>query len=327
MRAAAPAAHPHPNADSSWRTCIVGEALADRATRYILDGSDDDLRRLLDLAELLADPARRALRQVGIQPGWRVLECGCGPLGALAVLADAVGPSGTVVGIDFTPAAVERARGVTQRLGLANVQVVAGDVHDVDVATLGGPFDLAYTRLFLMHQRDPVRTLQRIASLLRPGGWIVAQEAFRDPAPRSNPHVAALDSYWELLHRLIERSGVPARSVDDLPRAARAAGLEVTSAEGFFRVTDAGPGFELHAATLAAAGARAVQSGVATQGEIDELLRVLRRAQRERHEWVSTPFMLDLALRKPSQTKRQAVSANGATPASSRRTHRRGEPR
>jgi SAM-dependent methyltransferase len=41
---------------------------------------------------------------------------------------------------------------------------------------VGGPFDLAYTRLFLMHQPDPVRTLRQIAGLLRPGGWLVAQE-------------------------------------------------------------------------------------------------------------------------------------------------------
>ena len=27
-----------------------------------------------------------------------------------------------------------------------------------------------------MHQSDPVRTLQRIGGLLRPGGWIIAQE-------------------------------------------------------------------------------------------------------------------------------------------------------
>ncbi len=295
----------------------MSEALADRVTRYILDSSDDDLRRLLGIAELLADPARRALRQVGIQKGWHVLECGCGPLGALAVLADAVGPTGRVVGIDFTPAAVERARVVTQALGLENVQVVAGDVHDADVATLGGPFDLVYTRFFLMHQPDPVRTLQRIASLLRPGGCIVAQEAFRDPTPRSYPHLAALDTYWELVHRAIEHTGVPPRTVDDLPRAARVAGLEVSAAEGFFRVWDAGPGFDLHAATLEAASARAVQSGVATQPEIDELLQALRTAQGERHEWVSTPFMLDLALRKPSQAIHHAVAAKGSASASS----------
>ena len=67
------------------------------------------------------------------------------------------------------------------------MEVVAGDLHELGAAAVGGPFDLAYTRLFLMHQPDPVRTLSQIARLLRPGGWVVAQEALRSPPPRSHP--------------------------------------------------------------------------------------------------------------------------------------------
>lgn len=37
------------------------------------------------------------------------------------------------------------------------MEVVAGDLYELDPAALGGPFDLAYSRLFLMHQADPVR--------------------------------------------------------------------------------------------------------------------------------------------------------------------------
>lgn len=49
------------------------------------------------------------------------------------------------------------------------MEVVCGDVNELGTAALGGLFDLAYTRLFLMHQTDPVKTLRRIADLLRPG--------------------------------------------------------------------------------------------------------------------------------------------------------------
>ena len=68
-------------------------------------------------------------------------------------------------------------------LQLGNVELFAGDIHDLGAAAVGGPFDLAYTRFFLMHQPDPVRTLSQIARLLRPGGWVVAREALRSPAP------------------------------------------------------------------------------------------------------------------------------------------------
>ena len=170
----------------------MAEAIAERVRRYILDGSDEDLRRLLGVAEATQEMARSAFRRVGMQEGWHAIECGCGPIGALAVMAEMVGPDGRVVGVDFSEPAVQRARSVVAALELGNVEVFAGDIHELGTAAVGGPFDLAYTRFFLMHQPDPVRTLRQIARLLRPGGWVVAQEALRSPPPRSHPHLDAL---------------------------------------------------------------------------------------------------------------------------------------
>jgi len=58
-------------------------------------------------------------------------------------------------------------------------------------------------------------------------------------------------------------------------------------------------GFELHAATIAAARERAVRAGVATEQRIDELVGSLRAAKSGEYGWVSSPFFLDLTLRKP----------------------------
>ncbi len=130
-----------------------------------------------------------------------MLECGCRPVRALAVLAELVGPSGKVVGIDFSEPAVQRARSVVATLGLDNVQVFAGDVHDVNVATLGGPFDLAYTRLFLMHQSDG--GAHPPADLSPASPWWLDHRAGAAPSPspavESGP-LDALGTGWELLH-------------------------------------------------------------------------------------------------------------------------------
>ena len=165
----------------------MAEAIAERVRRYILDGSDEDLRRLLGVAESTREMARSAFRRVGMQEGWHVIDCGCGPIGGLAVMAEMAGPAGRVAGVDFSEPAIQRARSVVAALQLGNVEVFAGDINDLGAAAVGGPFDLAYTRLVLMHQPDPVRTLSQIAGLLRPGGWVVAQEALRSPPPRSHP--------------------------------------------------------------------------------------------------------------------------------------------
>src|SRR5262249_49542788 len=235
-----------------------------------------------------------------VAEGWRALDCGCGPLGGLAMLAEMVGPSGRVVGVDFNESAVELARSVVATLALNNVEVVVGDVHDLDLAAFGGPFDLAYTRCFLMHQPDPVRVLSRIADVVRPGGWIVAHEPLASPSPRSSPHLDLLDAYWELMHDVLEWVGVPPRVVEDLPRAARAAGLEVADAHGFFNLREPEMGLELHARTLIAMRERVIESGIATVAEIDDLISALRAVKAGGYEWVSSPFFLDLALRKPS---------------------------
>jgi SAM-dependent methyltransferase len=275
------------------------KATAEQAGRYVLDSSDEDLRRLLSISEVTTETARRAFRRVGICRGWTAIDCGCGPIGGLAVLAEMVGPAGRVVGVDFSESTIQRARSAVVALGLENVELAVGDIHDFDAVTLGGPFDLAFTRCFLMHQADSVRTLGQIAGLLRPGGWIVAHEPLPSPPPRSHPHLSALTTYWDLLHEVMEIAGAPRGSVEGLERAAQAAGLEVVEANGHFTTLAPELGFEIHAATLAAARERAVQSGISAE-KIDGLLLNLRAAKTGRYQWVSSPFILDLTLRKPT---------------------------
>jgi len=278
----------------------MAEAIAERVRRYILDGSDEDLRRLLGVAEATREMARSAFRRAGMQEGWHVIDCGCGPIGGLAVMAEMVGPAGRVVGVDFSEPAVQRARSVVAALELGNVELFAGDIHELGTAAAGGPFDLAYTRFFLMHQPDPVRTLSQIARLLRPGGWLVAQEALRIPPPRSHPHLDALGAYWDLAYQVLERAGgVPHDAVDGLGGSARAAGLDVVEVGGGFAIVDPELGFDLHAATLLAARERAVASGIASGQRIDDLASDLRAAKDGGCQWVSMPFVLDLTLRKP----------------------------
>jgi ubiquinone/menaquinone biosynthesis C-methylase UbiE len=104
----------------------MAEAIAERVKRYVLDGSDEDLRRLLDISQVHAEAARRAFRGVGLGDGGTAIDCGCGPIGGLAVMAEMAGPSGRIVGVDFSEPAIRRARSVVSALGLQNVELIAG---------------------------------------------------------------------------------------------------------------------------------------------------------------------------------------------------------
>jgi SAM-dependent methyltransferase len=275
----------------------------DVVVQYVLDGSDDDLRRLLGISALLTSNTRAALSTVDVRPGWQALECGCGPVGAMPILSELVGPSGHVVGVDFAPDTVARARSVVAELGLRNVEVRVADINaDADAAAVGGPYDLAFTRCFLMHQQDPVHTLTRIAAVLRPGGWLVAMEPLPAPAPFSYPPDDTLRVAWDLLHRAIARSGAAPNAVSELPASARAAGFEVVEMGGSFQPTDPRTGYGLHAATSLAVRDRIISTGSASAAEIDEVIERLQAAgDAASTGWVTSPLSLTLTLRKAGE--------------------------
>jgi SAM-dependent methyltransferase len=280
----------------------VKEGITRAVARYVLDGTDDDLKRLLKISELTAEFARIALNRVGVQRDWNAIECGCGPLGALPVLAEAVGSSGRVVGIDFNEGAVDRARSIMETLGISNVDVFVGDVHETAPAALGAPFELAYSRQFLLHQPDPIRTLTCIAALLRPGGVLIAQEPFRNPGWRSQPANSHLSAHWDILYESIERAGTPHGAVEDLPRFARTAGLEVMAMSGFCVIVAPEVGLQIATANMAAVRDRALALGAATEEQLDAVTTGLSAALRTKdtYQWIASPLVFDLALRKPT---------------------------
>jgi SAM-dependent methyltransferase len=276
----------------------VAEPITDRPRHYVLDSSDEDLQRLLSISELMADAAADDFRRVGARDGWSAIDCGCGPIGALTVMADIVGPTGRVVGVDLSEAAVQRARSIVKMFRLDNVEPVVGDIYALGPTTIGCGFDLAFTRCFLMHQADPVRALSQISTILRPGGWIVSHEPLPSPPPRSYPQLGALATYWEVLHDVMGIAGARPGAVEGLAQSAREAGLEVVDVRGFFVTMAPDLGFDLHRATIAAARERAVTCGIPA-GTIDGLQHELDAAKNGDYEWVSSPFFLGLTLRKP----------------------------
>ena len=81
----------------------------------------------------------RTLQMLRPQPGERVLELGSGSGWLLAMLADAVGPAGRVVGIEILPEIADRTRARLASMGIKNVEVVAGD--GAVALPQGPPFD------------------------------------------------------------------------------------------------------------------------------------------------------------------------------------------
>jgi ubiquinone/menaquinone biosynthesis C-methylase UbiE len=78
-------------------------------TEYALGHSDRELDRLSMQALMFEPFTRQLVREAGLGSGMRVLDVGCGG-GDVAFLAvERIGPTGTVLGVDRTPAAIIRA--------------------------------------------------------------------------------------------------------------------------------------------------------------------------------------------------------------------------
>jgi arsenite methyltransferase len=112
--------------------------------------------------------------------GERVLDLGCGAGTDSLVAAQMVGSSGSVVGIDMTPAMLAKARRAAAELGVTNADFVEGEVESLpfrddsfDVVISNGVIDL-------VPDKDAVYS--EIYRVLAPGGRIqIADVTIQNP--------------------------------------------------------------------------------------------------------------------------------------------------
>src|SRR6185369_7128717 len=81
------------------------------------------------LQSLYGPGARRVLYQAGVQRGMRVADLGCGVGMMTTLLAELVGPTGHVVGVDFSGAQLAQARELLPT-SLSNVSFVEASATD-----------------------------------------------------------------------------------------------------------------------------------------------------------------------------------------------------
>lgn len=109
-----------------------------------------------------------------MQPGWRCVDLGCGPVGILRPLSRRVERTGRVVGVDVDPGQAEAARQYVHDNRLESVEIVESSAFDTLLEC--STFDLTHARFMfapLGHDED---LLHEMVALTRPGGTIAIQE-------------------------------------------------------------------------------------------------------------------------------------------------------
>ena len=140
-------------------------------SRYALGHSDRELDRLSAQARLVDPITRQFFQEAGIARGMRVLDVGSGAGDVAFLLAELVGDTGEVVGVDRAPGAlaVARARAPSRR----NVSLREGNPATMPFER---GFDAVVGRYVLQFQPDPVAMLRALTSHLHPGGIVAFHE-------------------------------------------------------------------------------------------------------------------------------------------------------
>jgi len=131
--------------------------------------------------------------QAAIEAGERVLDLGCGAGLDSAVAARAVGPSGSVLAIDFAGGMVRQTARMAAQLALNHVRVIQAEAEHLPLATasidcvlVNGLFNLA---------PDKRAVLEEVARVVTPGGRLVAAETVLTQ-PLEEDEVGGLEDWF-----------------------------------------------------------------------------------------------------------------------------------
>jgi len=122
------------------------------------------------------------IRQLGLQPGQRVLELAAGPGDTGFLASELINPAGTLVSSDASEAMLDVARARAGQLEIKNVEFVRLELEWIDLQTAS--VDAILCRWGLMLLIDPEAAAREMRRVLRPGGR-VAVAVWEQPA--ANP--------------------------------------------------------------------------------------------------------------------------------------------
>lgn len=128
--------------------------------------------------------ALRTVDRLGLEPGGRVLDVPCGTGVALLALAERVGRTGHVVGVDYAERMADIARARARGAGARNVEIRIGDMT---VLTIDEPYDAVQCALGLFFVDDMPSLVRTLLELVRPSGRLavtVFGEHFFEPMRR-----------------------------------------------------------------------------------------------------------------------------------------------
>ncbi len=172
---------------------------------------------------------RQTVERLGLHPGASVLDVACGTGASALPAAEAVGPTGWVIGVDLADHLLARGREKAKQQGLANIEFLQADMTE-----LGYPdahFDAVicvFAVFFVPNMKSLVAELWR---MVRPGGKLAvttwgprifapAYEVWNEAVRKARPDLYAAYNPWDRIttpdavRTLFRSAGVPSVEVE-----------------------------------------------------------------------------------------------------------------
>jgi SAM-dependent methyltransferase len=238
-----------------------------RSEGYLLDNQQVEAGQRFDALSVLFNPSTfRHARAVGLAAGWRVWEVGAGSPAVPAYFVEQVGRQGHVLATDIDTSWLDT--------GNPGYEVLRHDVGSEPPPA--GLFDLVHARLVLVHVPARDQALTAMVAALRPGGWLLLEEA--DPALQPLVCPDEWGAEQELANKvkrgfrtLLAQRGVDLAYGRTLPRLLRDAGLIEVGSDAYFPM--GGPACtELERATVEQVREHLIAAGIATDAELRQHL-------------------------------------------------------
>jgi len=265
------------------------------ADPYVLATGAAAVRRLHALHNVYSPAGKRVLLQAGLGKGMKVVDFGCGVGVVTRMLAELVGPSGHVIGVDVAAAQLQEARKLCEQEGLNNVSFLEASASSTGLPR--NSFDLVYCRFLLLHLPDPAACLREMKDVLKPDGILVVEDG--DLASAGSFPPTASDMFADLFEKLGAIRGLDYRIGRRLFHLVMAAGFTDLNMEIHQpAITKSGQDRLFLKWSVEEAGPALVNAGLTTQEDLGRTLSAMHDATEDPSVVILAPRMSQIWAKK-----------------------------
>jgi ubiquinone/menaquinone biosynthesis C-methylase UbiE len=262
----------------------------------VIRGGREGYDRLQILARARWPDTADLLARVGVRPGMRCLDLGCGGGEVTFEIARLVGAEGRVTGVDIDEVKLSLGRESATQRGCPNVEFRAGNVTEWDEPAA---YDLVYCRFLLQHLSRPVDLLRRMWAAVAPGGAIVVEDADFDGL-FCHPPNDGFAFYARVYPRVLELHGGDGAIGRKLYRYFLEAAIPDPNLRLVQRVDAIGEAKTLSLSTLEATADAIVEAGLASVEEVNAAVADLATFTAEHGTVVGDPRIFQLWCSRPA---------------------------